>query len=96
MKPIQYQVLVIEQGVHSFASIPDLDCEAVGHSPDQAIAAVREDALRRLQRYDDSAFAPPKPSSLTIARIELPAPVTRQCRRRARGLSAVPDLAGTR
>ncbi len=74
MKTVQYQVLVVNQGGFSFASVPDLECEAVGASPDQAIVAVREQALRRLRGYDGSAVDPPGPSRLTLARIALPAP----------------------
>jgi hypothetical protein len=74
VKTLQYQVLVVNQGGFSFASVPDLECEAVGASPSQAIMAVREQALRRLDGYRGSAVAPPGPSRLTLAQIALPAP----------------------
>jgi hypothetical protein len=93
MSTVRYQVLVISHGPHSIASIPDLGCEAVGISEAAAVVAVREKALRRLRSYDGGVVDPPRPSRLTLAPIELPAPAGRCSSRRA-GLGVVPDVAG--
>ena len=79
MTTLHYQVLlryeVNNVGLASYlASIPDLDCQAVGSSPDEAIEASRTQALRKLQEYDGSPRTPPQPSHLSLAEVDLPAP----------------------
>ena len=94
MSTLHYQVLVTnkvtEKGWSYYtASIPDLKCEAVGPTPTDAVEAARARALSSLQSYERAAAAPPAPSRLTLAGIDLPAPK----RRRAGHLRVVPDLA---
>lgn len=70
----RYQVLVAERDSCFLAWVRDLKCEAIGTSVDDAIASVREKALRMLQEYECRTVEPPRPSRLTLALIELPAP----------------------
>jgi hypothetical protein len=70
----KYQVLVIEQDNGHLASVPDLRCQAVGPSAADAIATVQEKARRVLQDFEGATVGPPRPSRLTLALIELPAP----------------------
>jgi hypothetical protein len=79
MTTLQYQVLlryeVNNVGLASYlASIPDLGCQATGSSPDEAIKASRNQALRKLQEYDGSPCTPPRPSRLSLTEVDLPAP----------------------
>ena len=76
---IQYQVLVrdVVNSVglsYYLASIPDLDCCAIGASQSEAVAATRTQALRKLQALDGSTGTPPRPSRLSLTAIALPQP----------------------
>jgi hypothetical protein len=68
---VRYQVLVITRDGFSVASVPDLDCEAVGNSVDEAIAAVYGKALRRLHDREDGNGLRTR-SLLVLADIDLP------------------------
>jgi len=75
----EYQVLVrgMTNSVglsYYLASIPDLDCRAVGATQSEAIAATRRQALRKLQEFEGSPRTPPRPSQLSLATVELPVP----------------------
>lgn len=78
-KTREYQVLVRSMtnsaGLsYHLASIPDLDCRAVGASQSEAVKAARAQALRKLQGFEDAARTPPPPSRLSLAAVELPVP----------------------
>jgi hypothetical protein len=94
MATLHYQVLVMqkvtEKGWYYYiATIPDLKCEAIGTTPTEAVEAARARAISRIQYYERKTIAPPAPSHLTLAVIDLPSPK----RRRNSHLRVVPDLA---
>jgi hypothetical protein len=74
---VRYQVLVIIEDDFCFASVPDLKCEAVGTSVDDAIGAVYDKALRKLHEHEDGNGSRP-PSRLILDEIDLP---RRDCRK---------------
>ena len=71
---LRYQALVVEKDNCNYASVPDLKCQATGPSVGEAVASVEEQARRVLQEYEGATVDPPRPSRLTVALIELPAP----------------------
>jgi hypothetical protein len=79
-KTLCYQVLVVDYGNFSAASIPDLRCKMLGPSSDLAIAAVCEEAREVLQEYEGGTVRPPTPKRLTLTQVELPVPVTHTSR----------------
>jgi hypothetical protein len=74
MPALKYQVLVMEQDDFNFASVPDLRCEAIGRSMEEAIATVQQDAQRILRDLEGTTVDPPRPSRLSLASIEIPRP----------------------
>jgi hypothetical protein len=95
MRPVEYPVCVVEQQGgrgYCFALLPDLECQDVGGSVDQAIAAVRGQALRRFAGWSGRR-EPPTPSRLSLASVELllPAPASPAG---SAGDLLVPDAAG--
>jgi hypothetical protein len=68
----EYPVLLTEGRDYVLASVCDLGCEALGSSPELAVAAVERLAGRVLRRYEDAQLEPPPPSRLSLGRIELP------------------------
>jgi len=79
MADLQYQVLVrsmvnVEGSRYYYASIPDLHCVGIGASASEAIEASRREALRRLRDYEGSPRTPPRPSELSLAAVDVPAP----------------------
>lgn len=91
MRALKYQVLVTEHDSGHIASVPDLHCEAVGASVADAIATVQKKALRVLQEFEGATVGPPRPSRLTLALIELPAPSTRRPPRHLRLVHGLAD-----
>jgi hypothetical protein len=75
MTTIRYQVLLTEGSDYVFASIPDLQCDAMADTPAAALAAVESLAGRTLRQFDGGRVGPPAPSRLSLGRVELPAPV---------------------
>jgi hypothetical protein len=81
-RTLRYQVLVVDYGDFCATSIPGLKCKEFGASPEHAIAAVRERALDAIQEYEEHNMMPSAPPCLTLAEIELPAPVVDAHRQR--------------
>jgi len=83
MTTLNYQVLVSNRvthyGSYYLAQIPDLDCQAFGASPSEAVEASRAQALRKLQEeFEGTTRTPPQPSHLSLAVVDLPAPRPRR------------------
>lgn len=73
--PLQYQVLVVQQGSNYFARILELECEGMGRTADEAITSVSTKAVALLQQYDHSVRLPP-PNSLSLASVKIQRPWT--------------------
>ena len=74
MRTLAYQVLISQGSGYVLASVPDLRCEAVGATPASALAAVHRLAARKLRDYEGKLDGPPAPTTLSLARVELPLP----------------------
>jgi hypothetical protein len=82
MSTLTYNVLVRHEvnqvGLSYYlASIPDLNCQAIGASSSEAVEAVRRQALLKLKELEGSTRTPPKPSQLSLTAVELPVPQPR-------------------
>jgi hypothetical protein len=72
MTALRYQALVVEDNDHYRARIPDLGCEGSGASPDEALAAVREEAIIALRERAECDVSPPSPTTLMVVDVDLP------------------------
>lgn len=93
MASLTYQVIVRPHGRRYIATVPDLACQALGASAADAVVAVRDKALTKLDEYVDGPFDLPRPSQVELVRIELPVPPALHRARRASHLRVVPDPA---
>lgn len=87
---LRYQVVVIKRPGYHRVLLPDLRCQALGATSDEAIAYVREQALAVLREYEGHPVPPPA-ARLVIGCLELPIPAQP---RASRHLRLVPNVDG--
>jgi hypothetical protein len=69
-----YPMIVRENWDVVLASVPDLRCDAVGATAEDAIRNVGRAARRVLDEFSGCDTPLPKPSQITVRRMELPEP----------------------